>query len=357
MSPGSADPAASDRWELGSEFHWMGLPPGPFIAWPQPLAWHMLGRYAVVDLLRNLPAFRGRLWLPSYFCHEITDYWRRFFKLQEYIDDPRRAEPEWPTLPAAPDDAVLAVNYFGVRSGRPWRRWRETNACVLIEDHSHDPVSGWALQSTADYVFSSLRKTMPVPDGAILWSPRGLPLPQVEEPSDYSGSALKLAAMIWKREYLEKRAPLLIKDQYREWQRAGEVAFDRHLQVSGATPYSRQYLAAGVPVKWRCQRAANVRRLVAQLKSWPGAQPLFQAWPRDSVPLGAVYCFSSREERDQVRKHLENSNIYCPVHWPVAADSSHAVRELADTILTIPADQRYRRSDMDRIVRALMVGG
>ena len=23
-------------WEIGSEFHWTGLPEGPFIPWPQP---------------------------------------------------------------------------------------------------------------------------------------------------------------------------------------------------------------------------------------------------------------------------------------------------------------------------------
>jgi len=25
-----------DRWEVGSEFQWMGLPPAPFIHWPEP---------------------------------------------------------------------------------------------------------------------------------------------------------------------------------------------------------------------------------------------------------------------------------------------------------------------------------
>lgn len=355
MSPSSGGLAAPDRWEVGSEFHWMGLPPGPLIAWPTPSAWYLLGRYAVVDLLETLESFGGRLWLPAYFCHEIRDYWRRFFKIEEYVDDPRRPEPDWPTLRPAADHAVLVVNYFGVRPGEPWRRWREANACILIEDHSHDPVSGWALRSTADYVFSSLRKTLPVPDGAILWSPRGLPLPEAKlPPPDYSGSAMKLAAMLWKREYLAGRAPASIKPLYREWQRAGETEFDRNQQVLGATPYSRQYLAAGVPVRWRRQRAANVRQLLAQAQNWPGAQPLFRSWPRDSVPLGAVFCFPSGEERDRLRKHLEDSNIYCPVHWPVSIDSSPAVRELADTILTIPADQRYRRSDMDLVAAALM---
>ena len=66
----------SDHWEIGSEFHWMGLPPAPFVPWPEPASWYLLGRHAVVDLLRNLPAISRRLWLPSYFCHDVVDFWR-----------------------------------------------------------------------------------------------------------------------------------------------------------------------------------------------------------------------------------------------------------------------------------------
>ena len=66
---------------------------------------------------------------------------------------------------------VVGVNYFGVREAEPWQAWRERTECILVEDHAHDPASAWATTSTADYAFSSLRKTLPVPDGAILWSP------------------------------------------------------------------------------------------------------------------------------------------------------------------------------------------
>jgi hypothetical protein len=334
---------------MGSEFHWMGLPPPPFVRWPEPAAWYLLGRHAVVDLLRNLPKGSRCLWVPDYFCHDIADYWRGFFQLATYVDNPVWSEPDWSTLRPASNDVVLAVNYFGVRGGDPWQHWRENNACVLLEDHSHDPVSGWARNSKADYAFSSLRKTMPVPDGAILWSPRGLPLP-LTPAGDGSGSALKLAAMIWKYEYLEGRATAAAKSVYRKWQLFGEDAFQQSTVVSSVTPYSREYLAPGVPLKWRRQRAANVRRLIRQLRTWSAAKPLFHSWPSDSVPLGTVICLSSPEERDLVRKRLEDSNIYCPVHWPASTDTNPVVRKLAATILTIPADQRYRDRDIDKVV-------
>lgn len=340
-------------WEIGSEFHWMGLPSAPFVRLPEVASWYLLGRHAVIDLLKSLPAIPRTLWVPSYFCHDVADYWRGFLHVAVYVDDPRWLEPKWSTLRPAPRDVVLAVNYFGVRGGEPWQLWREKSDCILLEDHSHDPVSGWAQHSKADYAFSSLRKTMPVPDGAILWSPRRLQLPKAVD-TDISGSALKLAAMIWKREYLRGATASAVKSVYRHWQQAGEIAFDQSMRISCTSPYSREYLAFGVPVRWRRRRVANVRRLLHQLRTWSGAQPIFCSWPSGGAPLAAVFCFSSTEERDSVRKALEGANIYCPVHWPAPANCDSRVRELAAKILSVPADQRYRGTDMDEVARVVL---
>lgn len=341
-----------DRWEVGSEFQWMGLPQAPFIRWPEPAIWYLLGRHAVVGLLRSLPSVTRHLWVPSYFCHDVSDYWRKFFPFAIYADDPRWPEPDWSTLRPAKDDVVLAVNYFGVRSGESWQYWRQKHACILLEDHSHDPVSGWAQHSCADYVFSSLRKTMPVPDGAVLWSPQGHSLPAAVD-EDLSGSALKLAAMVWKREYLEGRATQDVKPLYRQWQRDGEYAFDRSIKISSASPFSKQYLISGVPAIWRRQREANVQRLFQHRPGSSDIQPLFASWPPDGTPLAAVFQFPSQMARDQAHKCLEEANIYCPIHWPVPAHCDSTARELSATILTVPADHRYGIADMDRIAKIL----
>jgi hypothetical protein len=51
-----------------------------------------------------------------------------------------------------------------------WEERRAASEWLLVEDHSHDPFSPWAVGSSADYAFCSLRKTLPVPDGGLLWS-------------------------------------------------------------------------------------------------------------------------------------------------------------------------------------------
>jgi hypothetical protein len=349
-----SDETGSDRWEIGSDFQWIGLPPPPFIPWPEPATWFLLGRHAVAELLRSLSSVPRRLWIPSYFCHDVADYWRGFCTIAMYADSPDRKEPDWETLQPANNDIVLAVNYFGVRSREPWLQWREKHACVLLEDHSHDPVSEWALHSRADYAFSSLRKTIAVPDGAILWSPQGNSLPQAID-EDFSGSALKLAAMIWKREYLEGRASPEVKPIYRQWQQAGEDALERSTKPYPTTRFSRQYLASGMPVQWRKRREANVRQLLRQGPS-SDVQPLFNSWPSGSAPLAAVFRFASRMARDRIRERLEAASIYCPIHWPAPLHCEDSARELASTILTVPSDQRYGKDDMDRIASVLFRG-
>jgi hypothetical protein len=333
------------RWEIGGEFHLPVDPPGPYHRWPEGAVWFALGRHTLEALLRQLGS--TRLWLPDYFCHEVARGWAESADVQLYEDDPRWPEPHWDSLRPGPRDVVVAVNYFGVREGSPWREWRERTQCVLVEDHAHDPASEWATASEADYAFSSLRKTLPVPDGAILWSPRGLPLP--EQPAGGAeGSELKLAAMLVKGEYLGGGAEEL-KDRFRRLQREGEERLAES-DVAGASPATREALVRGVPLPWRARRAENATRLIDALHDWDAAEPLFTEWSADAAPLGVVFVFATAGDRDRVREVLREADVYCPVHWADAAESSSdRVRDLAERILTIPTDWRYSAADMARI--------
>ena len=307
--------AVTEVWEVGGEFHLPAEAPGPYHRWPEGAVWYALGRHAVEALLRQLRS--PRLWLPDYFCHEVAARWRDAVVVELYEDDPRWPEPRWESLRPEPRDVVVAVNYFGVRLGAPWREWREATACVLVEDHAHDPASDWATTSAADYAFSSLRKTLPVPDGAILWSPRGLPLPD-QPAGGADGSELKLAAMLLKGEYLGRGNDGL-KERFRRLQLDGEERLAA-APISGASAATRESLVRGVPLPWRARRSENTTRLLSSLHGWAVAEPLFTEWPADAAPLGAVLVFESADERDAVREVLRGAGVYCPVHWAEAAE-------------------------------------
>jgi hypothetical protein len=340
------------RWELGSEFHWPGLAEPPFLTWPKPRSWYMLARHAVAAVVQLLSEKSPNLWLPSYFCPEVADYCRQYCGIREYRDLPSRAEPDWKSLEPRPNDIVLAVNYFGVRDGAPWKNWREGQPCTLIEDHSQDPFSQWASTSSADFSFASARKTLPIADGAVLWSPVGLTLPSQSAEGDWGGSALKLAAMIYKTEYLRGAGTVELKIRFRDLQLRGEQLM-RKSQISAISPFSYAYIEDGVPRAWRDQRSANARHLQNNLRRIEHSRGMFSDWAEGMVPFSLPIVFRSQHERDACQSLLQQRRIYCPVHW-VCQTSDPEALDLSTRILSLPVDQRYTARDMERIVEEML---
>lgn len=357
MEPVSPEePAAAgveDRWEVGSEFHLIGAQAGPYERFPDPLSFFGLAQHGVIGLWRWL-ASQGpvpTLWVPDYYCLPVVEAWERAaIPMRSYVDDPSRAEPRWETLEPADRDLVLAVNFFGVRSPDPWATWsREHADAVVVEDHSHDPFSTWARTSTAPYAVASLRKTIPVPDGGMVWSPRGRPLPPPGGRRDWTPSALKLAAMVRKWDYLAG-APTS-RERFRELQTLGESTLlaSRDLEI---TPWSKASLEDGVPVAWRRQRADNVRAFLTGTSDDPRFRPVWGdgGEPADLVPFNAVLLFEEAAERDEVRRTLADARVFTAVHWPQLEEASPRVRDVSDRILTIPMDQRYDGTDVERVI-------
>lgn len=343
--------------EIGSEFGWDGLPSGDFCAWPKPNLFLGLGRDAVLILwkmkkARNLDRL---LFVPDYFCPEVSKFWEdNGIKIKRYEDDPRWPYPDWATLTPDKGDFVLAVNYFGAKSGIAWKKWHKKNSqVVLIEDHSHDPFSVWAKTSKADYCFASIRKIFPAPDGAILWSPQYQPLPSEPKNQNWSASALKLAGMIWKKEYCDnKKKDTLIKDSFRKFQIEGEklLSSSRDLCIS---PWSRNLLLNGFPRSWRIRREENVRFILKLLNKPVNFKPLFSTWPAGNCPLNAILEFKTNKMRETFRSRIISKGIFTPVHWGLGPGSSKHSLDLSRRILTIPADHRYSVTHMRFIVDAI----
>lgn len=336
-------------WEVGGEFHSPVETPRPFHPWPRPAVWYALGRHAV-EALVSLLRVRA-LWLPDYFCHEVAVGWERLVEVKTYEDDPRWEEPRWETLEAARGELVLGVNYFGARAGTGWEERRDEAGWMLVEDHSHDPFSPWAVGSSADFAFSSLRKTLPVPDGGILWSPRGLDLPP-QPRSTAEGSELKLVAMLLKGRYLDGGGPEL-KERFRRLQLEGEELLAQ-AAVAAASPAAREAVIGGAPLPWRVRRADNAIHLLGLLAGLDGVEPVFDEWPAGAAPLGVVLVCRSESLRDSVRESLREAGVYCPVHWRVEHPLSERVRDLSSRVFTIPTDWRYDDTDMEQV--ASLVG-
>jgi hypothetical protein len=331
-------------------FHWETEFPSPRWSWPEPAVYYSVCRHAIFSLCAVQPS-KPVLWLPSFFCPEVARFCRQVATICEYRDDCRSQAPEWASLQPGPHDLVLAVNYFGVRSPEPWQKWRAENECILVEDHTQDPFSSWALNSVADYAVCSIRKTVPIPDGAILWSPVGRALPPQPEQCDWKGPMLKAGAMLHKRDFLAGSHPPDVKSKFREMQLGAESLIGQS-KCSRISPLAEALLMRGVPQCWRQKRVQNACTLLGLLADWKRAEPIYRTWPAAHAPFTFPLEFANQAYRDFYQICLQRQDVYCPVEW-VCETSDVNADQLSSRILSIPIDHRYDDEDMKRIANVI----
>lgn len=346
-----------ERWEHGSEFHWPlleTLHERTLMPWGNSGLLVGSGRDAFRVLLDFGRRERGwqRLRIPSYFCQEVAAALLECgLPVEVYEDRPTAPTNPLPTSRAG--DIVLIVNTFSLR-GKP-ASYQRPPGVEVIEDHTHDPWAEWAFQSEADWCVASLRKVVPVPDGGVVWSPSGLPLPAAVEPTNQHESAAlrKFTAMALKAAYLAGAA--LPKDSYRALSIAGEECIAGPTAAAMPT-WSASQLEAFPINTWRRRKRDNFMLLSEALAGVPGVEVLRPSSP-EAIPFSAIVLFPSREVRDRVRSGLIAERIYPAVLWQMDTPAVEGIpvgcRALAGAHLSLHCDFRYRSEDMLRVAATL----
>jgi len=331
--------------EIGSEFHWdpAFLSAGGDDWLPPRHELYATGCGALSSLLRHLNPL-GHLHIPSYFCMGVAEALAADVPIAFYRHLPDDGGPQWETLHARDGDVVLAQNLFGRDEGGPWNDFMAAHPGVtVVEDHSHDPLSAWARASRAPYAIASMRKTLPVPDGGLLWSPTGRDIPRPEGRAG-DGAQLKLAAMLLKSAWLDGRP--VHKEAFRALQQRGERTL-----LGSAGPAS-PFTAAVLPLL----DAKGLRQ-----KGIDNALALAAEAPVRAGPFRAQFLCFSTTERDALLRHLAAEGIYAPVHWRQDPEGlwsgDEEAAELAACMLTIPVDHRCSADDVRRIGKALLAFG
>jgi hypothetical protein len=317
------------RWECGSFFPAVtaSAPVGRAGGWWCPGTLWGSGRQALIGLLREIgpPVVH----VPTYYCPAVVDDLRASFRVRRYASSPLGSvAPE-----AGPRDAVVAVSFFGAP---PMAR-----GCggPFIVDATHDPVAPWLTGVDADYVFASLRKTLPLPDGGALWSPRGRPVPAAPPASDRHLVAAgdMLAAMCLKATYLDGGD--VDKQAYLDL--AAGAEFDG-VRPGSISAYSRAALNTFPVHRWRAQRMANLAAFAEV-----GVERL-------PSTFGVVLRYPDREAREAARRALIAQRIYPAVLWDLTGARVPAEhRELSRQLLFLHADFRYTADDLRRVAAVL----
>lgn len=301
------------------------------------------GRQALIQLYHS----QGwqRLWVPEYFCYEVVESLKQAgLDLRFYTDWPSyHSDSE--TLDAIhrhghfkPKDAVLRVNYFGTRSYRNSERL----PVAIVEDHTHDLIGSWALHSTADWCIASLRKTLPIPEGGILWSPLELPLPETscEYAKNEEIAAIRWEAMKLKADYLAGEN--IEKETFRSGFINTEDYFDS-APVCSLDSSSQEFLEAFNVREWYGRKRDNWNLLRDIRKD--GVHVLLPE-DTDGYPFSLILLFDFLEERDRVRKALIDNKVYPAVLWNIPAPTEGEIFQFSRGMLSIHCDGRYSSDDI-----------
>ena len=297
----------------------------------------------MIDLYRS----QGwqRLWMPEYFCYDVIESLKvAGLELRFYADYPGYWE-DGKTLEAIqrkghfrPTDAILRVNYFGMRS---YRCVDKLNIPV-VEDHSHDLIGEWAMNSHADWCIASLRKTLPIPEGGMLWSPVGLKLPKVPLVSEENE---KIAATRW--EAMRMKAKYLAgEDVEKAAFRAGfvdtEEYFDR-AEVCALDKESQRYLETFDVREWYNKKRENWE-LLRDIKK-DGVRVL-RPENKGCYPFSLILVFELEDERNRVRKALIERQVYPAILWSVPPSYYGEISQMSGGMLSIHCDARYTKEEI-----------
>lgn len=307
------------------------------------------GRAALAAILRHAQREESArtVFLPNYICSSVIDAVRlsemdaAFYPVNSFLDvDVQNLFTAIEEL-SVPPVAVVVVDYFGmstctsvidaIKSFCP--------EITVIRDNVQSLFS-MNHPGREDYSFSSLRKWLPVPDGATTVWPAGAGISPTVKEADFV--AYRLLAGLeahWDRMPLSECSDAI---------RYSTIA-ERMVDELGIFPAQMSLVSKIICSNLCMDQIVNTRRAnflhLRSLLSPHGIKPILDM--RDSdVPHFMPIRIPSR---DKVRRELQRAGIFCPVHWPRPTDQKcESNNALWDEELSLIVDQRYGPDDMLR---------
>lgn len=314
------------------------------------------GRSAIEYLLSEIISAENgnKILVPCFICSSVIDAINRAGYKAEFYSITDDFQIDIDSIDEKLNDdikVVYVVHYFGGHSDQKSYEYLtglQSRGIDIIEDltlslYTKHP---WLI-GFGNYVLGSLRKWLPIPDGAFLSSTNCIPEDALSEGyNEYS--FCYFVAQIMKGAYLED--PELDKNKYLEISNKAMEALFSDYTVRKMTVISRRYLSVYDAKTIIKNRIDNYEYLVGSTKKLPFIRPVVSRL-EGQVPFGFVVLCN---QRDKLFQHMITNNVYCNIHWRISeSDCDEISRRLTNNILTIPCDQRYAKKEMDYIVDVL----
>ena len=322
--------------EFGSDFHLLtGFSGSPREIEKLNPVYFADGRMALQHLIHT----KGwkRIWIPRYFCYEIIDTVKRTgIEVLSYPDFLYSNDKEIISdIIFKENDVLLRMNFFGLRGFRD-----NTDIPVeVIEDHSHGLHTEWAQNSNADYCIASLRKTLPLPEGGIAWSPKGKDIasPEASTPENDSLTKTRYDAMALKASYLSGIS--VDKNLFRKDFIDTENGFDK-LNVCAMSNLNREILKTFNAYEFDKVKSCNWQLLTSHLDR---SADYLRPENHNCIPFSLVLRFRDSDSRNNVKQLLIADKVYPAILWPIPNEYTPADMPY---YLSIHCDGRYNDKEI-----------
>src|SRR5574344_1113211 len=335
--------------EFGSDFHYLDLYTSGRAHLTDVYKGATLladGRQCIVALIRQYGW--KRIWMPDYFCYEVIDTIKEQtgIKVKFYEDSPLH-EGQVENLPFKEGDVLLRMNFFGLREQRNNKRI----TCPVIEDHTHDPFGHWALYSDADWCISSIRKILPLPEGGMMWSPKGhkLDVNLIASEENEKIAATRWEGMEMKAAYLKGED--INKDEFRKRYTETEEWFD-HSEPTLIDDRSKEFVSKQLEINlWQGAKRKNWVLLKSLVKS--DVCKVLEPEDDSCTMFSLVLYFDTKEIRDSVRKRLIETCVYPAILWAVPDSASVTAKEFSERMVSVRCVGRYHEGDIKQLASIL----
>lgn len=250
--------------------------------------------------------------------------------------------------------AVLTMNYYGsadTREGIDHIR-RFDHRISIIEDFSHCTFSFASIfNREVDYYVSSLRKSIGIPDGAIVLSKHSTDKSIIQtEDLDFTNKRYKFQTLKNIYSYTKNQED---KSSFLTSLRECEHNLDEFQSVHGISSMTMKMLKGLNGEMIACARGANMRhlwhRLNGHIEMVPGLHRSFEGAPF-SLPILV-------KDRDSIQIRLARKGLYTQLLWPISDEAKYVCsvsKRMNDEMLSVPIDQRYSWDDIEDIANILL---
>lgn len=287
-------------------------------------------RSAFLSLLTSMPDVK-RVWMPYYICDSMLAPVQSAGKEIIYysIDEKFNIKDD---IELSSNEILLYVNYFGICSSQVKNTLQRLNPMQVVIDCSQ---AFYAEPSDCLATIYSPRKFFGIPDGGLLVTGYPVMYPDVQDNSSED-----------RMKHLIHRLALPPESGYENYQKAENSLLD--IEPKRMSALTDRLLGSIQYDTIKRQRLKNFLFLHEHL----GTTNHLNIDINNSTPL----CYHYLPKNPIKREALIKNKIYTATYWPDVLNRAPPLsteKHLAQYLIAIPCDQRYKENDLTEIIKAI----